>query len=153
MANTNTIRLLVEGIDPFDGEYEIDPDVGFTNRELNIIKRISGVRAGELDEALKAGDNDLVLAITAVAVRQKGRDWQEFEKLAWEAPAGSITLPEDEVGADAVPLALKPPPPSGESETPTEPTGSLSLPSDGGDDLPETSPPATGSLHLATGAA
>jgi hypothetical protein len=46
--------LVIEGVLPgWDGRYEF-PDFSFTNGELYRIKQMSGIRAGELIEALEA---------------------------------------------------------------------------------------------------
>jgi hypothetical protein len=107
-------KFVITGVPGFDGEYPVD--IGsFTMRELQIIKRMSGVRAGELEEAFGAGDSDLILAVAVIAVRRNGRLWETFEKLAWEADVASITFvgEDEEVAPDADPLM--PPAPSGSS--------------------------------------
>lgn len=113
-------KFIVTGIPAFNGDYPIDIGT-FTMRELQIIKRMSGVRAGELEEAFNAGDTDLILAIAVIAVRRSGKAWEQFEAIAWESELGAIEFHSDEeVAADAVPLtpALsassdEPPPASG----------------------------------------
>jgi hypothetical protein len=88
-------KFVVEGIAGFDGDYPCD--IGsFTMRELQIIKRLAGVRAGELEEAFAAGDSDLILAIAVIAVRRNGKDWEQFEALAWETDIGALTFVGDE---------------------------------------------------------
>jgi hypothetical protein len=107
-------KFVITGVPGFDGEYPVD--IGsFTMRELQIIKRMSGVRAGELEEAFGAGDSDLILAVAVIAVRRNGRLWETFEKLAWEADVASITFvgEDEEVAPAADPLT--PPAPSGSS--------------------------------------
>lgn len=131
-------KFTVAGIPGFDGEYPIDIGA-FTMRELQIIKRVSGVRAGELEEAFAAGDSDVILAVAVIAVRRNEKDWQAFEALAWESEIGSLTFESvDEVAA--APLA---PAPSSESEP--QPDGSGNGSSDVGSDLPETTLLAIGS--------
>jgi hypothetical protein len=101
-------RFVVTGIREFDGEYPID--IGsFTMRELQIIKRMSGVRAGELPEAFDAGDSDLIFAICVIAVRRNGRNWEAFEKIAWDVDFDAITFIADdaeEVADEAAPLTI-----------------------------------------------
>lgn len=89
-------KLVVTGLGRrLDGEYEFDlsgllgvgtPD-SLTNRELHRIKVMSGVRAGELEDALVAFDNDVLVALAAVVLTRHGKVVDE-EKL-WDAPAGS----------------------------------------------------------------
>lgn len=90
-------KILIEGAPPYDGEYELD--LNFTNRDLHTVKQISGVRAGELDEAIRVGDLDVVVALAVNALRRAGH--QVNIDILWDAEAGKITLIEDE--ADAVP--------------------------------------------------
>lgn len=96
-------KIKIEGVLPYDGEYDLDVSY-FTNRELNIIKRLSGVRAGELDEAFGAGDNDLIVALAVIALRRAGKT--AAEDAIWDAPSGKITFVADEVEADADPPVI-----------------------------------------------
>lgn len=83
--------LRIDGVPPFDGDYEFDTT--FTNQELHLIKQETGVRAGELVEALLAGDTDLVVAIAAILLRRSGKgDPRTTLPLLWEATVGLITL-------------------------------------------------------------
>lgn len=136
-------KFVVTGMPAFDGEYPID--IGsFTMRELQIIKRMSGVRAGELEEAFAAGDTDLILAIAVIAVRRSGRLWESFERLAWESELGAISfVGEEEVAVDAVPLTPSKLQGSSENrEGPQPPSGPPSP--DDGDDHQETNLRAIG---------
>lgn len=136
-------RFVVTGVSPaFDGDYPID--IGsFTMRELQIIKRMSGVRAGELEEAFNAGDSDLILAIAVIAVRRNGKQWEVFERLAWESDLTAITFVGEEVAEEAAPLTLTPPvlpaTPAGPQETSGPPS------ENDGDDSQETNLRAIGS--------
>lgn len=56
---------------PWEGRYEFD-DWRLTQRELNDIKVISGVRAGELIEALFANDRAAVVGLTVVILKRAG---------------------------------------------------------------------------------
>lgn len=85
-----TVSLGTDGAKhPLDGEYDCRLD-NFDYAELHEIKRISGVRGGEIAEALIAGDTDLVLAIAVIVLRREGRN-PDVESL-WRAQAGNITL-------------------------------------------------------------
>jgi hypothetical protein len=135
-------KFVITGVAGFDGEYPVD--IGsFTMRELQIIKRMSGVRAGELEEAFGAGDSDLILAVAVIAVRRNGRLWETFERLAWEADVASITYvsEDEEVAPDADPLTL--PAPS-ESNAVQQPLSSETSDATS-DEIPATSLRAIGS--------
>lgn len=138
-------------IPAFAGEYPIELG-GWTMRELNIIKRISGYRGGELAEGFAAGDTDLLLAIAVIAVRRNNRDWEVFEKIAWDTDADFLTFENgDEEEAADEPDPLNETASSGNGSEPTALSGPRSL--DGGDDSPATSPQATGDQRLGIGAA
>jgi hypothetical protein len=65
-----------------DGKKYDMPD-NFTYREMNRIKRISGLRAGELFPALEAGDTDVAMAFAITAVARAGEleDEEQFMDL------------------------------------------------------------------------
>lgn len=114
----------IKGLPPYDGEYPFDivklvltpGDPEFmTYREWHTVKTMSGVRAGEVMDALDAGDTSLNLALVAVILRRAGRAIDEND--LWDAP-GSTEIrvrvnwaarqPETEEG-DADPPASEPP--------------------------------------------
>lgn len=152
-------KLVVNGLGKqFDGEYEFElaqmlvmgsPDT-MTNGELHTIKRLSGVRAGEIEDALVAGDNDVLLALGVIVLARNGKRLPEH--LMWDAPAGSgimIVPGEPEEDAEVEGDALPPDPsptksaPNEESETLATSGGESSNPSS--DDPPPNDPPPTGS--------
>lgn len=135
-------KFVVTGMPGFDGDYPIDIGT-FTMRELEIIKRVSGVRAGELEEAFNAGDSTLILAVAVIAVRRNERDWQAFEKLAWESELGQFVFTSDE-GDVVDPQIPAPPVDFSVSEAVPDVSGRAS--NGAGDDLPETTPLPIGSL-------
>lgn len=141
-------KFVVKGIPGFDGDYPID--IGsFTMRELQIIKRMSGVRAGELEEAFGAGDSSLILAVCVIAVRRNGKAWEAFEQIAWESDTAAIEFvvaeEEDEATADAVPLTQPKPPGSSDGSGETQQLSGPVSSSDG-DSLPEKNLRAIGGL-------
>lgn len=92
-------KLIVEGIPALNGVYEFDitellalgAPGALTNREGHRIKMMSGVRVGELMDALEAGDNDVVIALAAIVMTRKGK--RVDEELLWDAPiGGGVTL-------------------------------------------------------------
>lgn len=114
-------KIVIKGVPPYDGEYPIDFET-LTMGELHTIKRVSGVRAGEFNEALAAGDSDLVVAFALVAMERSGKDVDE--RVLWSAEAGSIEVEiadrseEDDAGPPAL-AASSPPANSGASSEPT----------------------------------
>jgi hypothetical protein len=102
--------LTIEGIPAYNGEYPLDSSY-FTNRELNLIKTVSGVRAGELGEAFGAGDNDLMVALAAIAIWRAKGEKPNIDAL-WDAEAGKFTLniaePESEPEDESLPPSTAP---------------------------------------------
>lgn len=80
--------LVIAGVPPYDGEYPLDFGSGLTNGELHKIKEIAGVRAGELQAAMEAGDNDLIVAFAFILLARAGLA-VNVEAL-WNAPMGAI---------------------------------------------------------------
>lgn len=75
----------------------------FTGRELQFIKLETGLRSGELDEALDAGDVEAMLALVVVAMRRAGREDAQLDDLldlniGDDGPEGIDFLIEDEDG-------------------------------------------------------
>ena len=127
-------KVRIESNTTLAGEYELDTTY-FTNRELHIIKKESGVRAGELGAALEAGDNDLIVALALIALQRNGKMTSSSAESLWDLPAGRIILDasdEDEVDAS---------PPENGNSAETVPSGSDSLRS--GVASPETSHPSS----------
>ncbi len=89
------------------GDYDADIS-SFTNRELHQIKTETGVRAGEIEEAFAAGDNDVLVAITLIILQRAGKGTvAQLSNDVWELPAGSVefdlTDAEKQPEDDAVP--------------------------------------------------
>lgn len=143
----------IEGLRPFDGDYPIDFE-SFTNGEYHLIKKISGVRAGEISEAFEAGDNDLIVAFAAVALQRAGNpmDKQALDVL-WGAEFGKIELVVDEdEEADASPPASPPPSEPVASESGTVKNGSSGAGSSPAGDSPASDLSPTGRPLSAAGA-
>lgn len=95
MKNDYPDKLIVTGIPLLDGTYGCDivgmlvegHPQSMTNREGHRVKVMSGVRAGELWEAMEAGDNDVMIALAAVVLTRNGKRFDEA--LLWDAPMGS----------------------------------------------------------------
>jgi hypothetical protein len=94
-------KIVISGISGYDGEYDLDATY-FTNKELHTIKRLAGVRAGEIGAAFAAGDNDLLIALTVIALERAGK--AVFEDALWNAKVGCIEMvadtPVEEADAD-----------------------------------------------------
>lgn len=111
------------------GSYPLD--LVFTHRDFSTIKRVSGVRANEVMDALNAGDLDIVVALAMIALQRAVVPFHEHD--LWDAPAGSITLEiEEEEDADPPAQELSP-----ESEGDNRPSGGSSK--SRGERSPETS--------------
>jgi hypothetical protein len=103
--------IIVSGVKPYDGRYELDLDVEMTTREWGWIKRLSGYLPGTMDDN-SLSDPELACALAVIAMRRAGRIQTHeaaavFDRLI-DAPFGSsITLeggPEEtETEADASP--------------------------------------------------
>lgn len=100
-------KIVIKGIPGIDGEYELDQSKQFTSRELHIIKKETGVRVGEFEEAIKAGDHDLIIAFAYIALRRAGSAIRNAD-LLWDAEAGSIDLVADK--EEAAPAGPPSPP-------------------------------------------
>ena len=108
-------KLTIENLAPWDGDYPFD-DGFFTNRELHRIKEISGIRAGEIFDALAAGDAVLGVALAAVIMARTGVQ-VDVDDL-WDAKLGDIAI---DWSADAGPPEPTSPP-SSENESASDPT-------------------------------
>lgn len=147
----------IDGLPPFDGNHPLDITY-FTNRELHTIKRLSGIRAGELEDGFGSGDTDLLLALAIIALQRDGFTiTKEMEDYLWDAPIGKMTLvaEDDEPAEDEGDVGPPSVTPSAASEPPaldaTE-TNSGAASTNGGDP-PASDQSPTGSPGLVNGAA
>lgn len=95
-------KLLIQGLQPYDGEYELELS-GLTNRDYHRIKQLSGVRAGELPEAMKAGDIGVFVAVTEMILKRNGFPEVNVDAL-WDAPEDCFQIletAEDAAAEDA----------------------------------------------------
>jgi hypothetical protein len=102
-------KVVINDVHPnYDGEYDLDVS-SFTMGELHEIKKLTGLRLGEFEEAAAAQDLDFIVALAIVALKRAGR--QIVPKLIWDAEAGSIVYQSDdpEPEGDAVPPAVAKP--------------------------------------------
>ncbi len=125
-------KLIIEQVPGADGEYSFDFDErGFTNGELHLIKTQTGVRAGEIEDAFSAGDNDLMVALALIVLKRNAK-LIPAEAL-WDAPAGCLTFEMPDAEDDAVP-PLKGLDSSSDGSGSSEPSGADSA--NGGGSLP-----------------
>ena len=99
-------NVTIKDLYNLDGEYPLD--LVFTHRDFRDIKRIAGVRANEVEDALNAGDVDIIVALAAIALRRAGKPF-DVEQL-WDAPTGNIRLDltEEEQQTDSPPPVTRP---------------------------------------------
>jgi hypothetical protein len=157
-------KLIINGLGKqFDGDYEFSiaamlvmgTTETLTNGELHTIKRISGVRAGEIEEAIMAGDNDVLLALALIVLGRNGKRLPEH--LMWDAPAGSgiQLIPDEGDGDESGEGDAGPPELSPTENEPNEPNETLetnggSSSSQSSDSHPQNDPSPTGSQHSET---
>jgi hypothetical protein len=103
------VRILID-----DVEYPLPLDL--TYREMNLMKRVSGLRAGELYEALDVSDPDAVIAFAAVAIRRANPEMsvkaieddlldREFGKIILDFRVEGDELPLEPTATPAEPVA------------------------------------------------
>lgn len=124
-------KIVIKGVPPYDGEYPIDFET-LTMGELHTLKRVAGVRVGEIGDALAAGDSDVVVAFALIAMQRAGKEVDE--QAIWKATIDSISVEIADRG-DAVP-------PAGAASEPPTSSGSSSEPPS--DENPENDPSFTG---------
>ena len=110
-------RIVITGIPPYDGDYELDSDRAFNAREWRWIKKVSGYMPLTVSEGFEGGDPDLFVALAIIAMAREGRVTKDeglrVADVLAEAPfdGAAITMVGDEVVEDdAIPLDLTPPP-------------------------------------------
>lgn len=144
-------KLIVKDMGRLDGEYSFDvvamlnlgaPDA-LTSREGHRIKTMCGLRVGELQEALEAGDSDVLVAFAAVILARHGKKFDDDD--LWDAPIGSAML---EIGERPEEVDDRPPvsslPSEEQSSEPSQSGGESSSPTS--EPEQESDPSPTG-LH------
>lgn len=144
-------KLIIKTIEGVNGEYDFDIVTmlteghaeSLTSREGHRIKVMTGLRAGELTDAVSAGDSDVLLAIAAVVLTRNGKQYND--DALWDAPMGAFTfeLADRDVEDDAGPPATK----LDDGETP--PT--VELGSNGGESSRPSAAPLPASRPRPTG--
>ena len=105
-------KIVIEGIRPWDGEYDLDTDRAFNAREWRCIKNVSGYMPLTVSDGFAGGDPDLFVALAVIAMCRSGKvDRERMQAVAdelAEAPfdGAAITMVGDEVADTEVPLDL-----------------------------------------------
>lgn len=86
-------------------QYEIPEK--FTYREMGIIKRVSGCRLGEINDAIDARDVEVYAALAIIAMRRAGEMVSEddvldldFDEITFVSDEEDEASPPDEAAAD-----------------------------------------------------
>lgn len=139
-------KFTISGVPEFNGIYEHDTGRLYDGDELHLIKKIAGVRLGEIEEAAESGDYDLVIAIAVIALirseRIRLRDADKAAAVLRASSFGSILFEEEDESEvdEEVPLDQPQTTPIIESESSTSSSDS----SNGTGALPENIPPPIG---------
>jgi hypothetical protein len=121
-------NMVIKGIAPYDGTYELDTEQPFNGREWRWVKKISGYMPATMSDGFRGMDPDLFIALAVVAMcrahrinRDQGLDVAD-ELSEANMKNASIMLEADpsEEDVDEIPLDLTPTPEE------TLPQGSLS---------------------------
>lgn len=143
--------ITITGVPPYDGVYPLDlEEAFFTNAELREIKLMTGVRGGELMDAIDAGDNDIVVAFATIAVRRSGVSINPAA--LWNATAGSIQFDTDAATLAEGEESLPPQSELGKSESGSELTPLSGETSEPPTDLSPPTLTLTGTPDSVTGA-
>jgi hypothetical protein len=89
------MNKLVVTIPGLEGAYEFEDIATFTNRELHRVKRLTGLRVGEFQEAFEVGDNDVLVSLAVIILERAGKVVDD--DMLWDAPAGALTFDFSEV--------------------------------------------------------
>lgn len=81
---------ITDQIPALEGEYELV--FSFTNGEWHQIKKATGLRPREFDEAWSKRDPDVFIALAIVALGRAGKDVEEAIPLLWNAPPRALTF-------------------------------------------------------------
>lgn len=84
------MKIVIKGVAPWDGEYELPEGLAFKNSECHRIKEVCGVRAGDLIDALESGDAGAYVAVALVASDRAGTKIDAAD--LWQAEIGCITI-------------------------------------------------------------
>lgn len=121
--------IVVAGVPPYDGEYELNEKRAWTTREWRIIKLVSGYMPATINTGYDGADPDLWVALTVIAMAREGRITADdclkvadtLSDVPWDGANVTVRVEEP----DPVPLALTSAPAarsrSGPLENPSSP--------------------------------
>jgi len=109
----DSTRIVIKGISPYDGEYELDPERAFNTREWSWIKKVAGYMPMTITDGLEGGDPELFVALAVIAMCRAGKidrdkGLQVAEALV-EAPFDGATISIMAPEVDEGPLSLSTP--------------------------------------------
>lgn len=113
------MRILINGVPPYDGSYDVDGP--YTMEQIYSFRVIADIRPADFGEALTKGDVGLIIALAKIGLERESHN--VILPVLWSAPAGRIMLDfTDEGDADPPPQGSDNSPPS--SDAPTTSSGS-----------------------------
>jgi hypothetical protein len=116
-------KITIVDVTEFAGEYELDlKERPFTGWDAHIIYKIAGVGLAELDAAADAGNYDLVIALTVIALVRAEQitrvQAMRAAEVLLEAELGKIIYTKDETPeTDALPPVSEPDSISGDANS------------------------------------
>lgn len=66
-------KIIIRGVKPFDGEYDLQEERPFNTHEWRIIKQVSGYMPLTIRDGWQGGDPDLIVALAVVAMCRDGK--------------------------------------------------------------------------------
>jgi hypothetical protein len=146
--------IVVSGIKPYDGRYELDGDRPFSTREWRWIKQVSGYLPLTVGDGFKGGDPDLFVALAVIAMNRDGKidrdDVLEVAETLSEVPFDGASITFDVGEVDDAPLAETSEPDASSNSGSLENKSSSGQSSPNGSDLSETTPEPTSISRLHT---
>jgi hypothetical protein len=100
--------LKIDGVSAINGEYPVDVLAMITlgspeclsNRECHQLKNRTGLRLGEIHDALRAGDNDVYVGLAEIVLQRAGKRFDPDS--LWDARVGAIAFTIGEREEEAV---------------------------------------------------
>jgi hypothetical protein len=65
--------IVIDGVKPYDGRYQLDASLDFSTREWGWIKRLAGYLPLNVEEAFTGGDPELFAVLALVALHRAGK--------------------------------------------------------------------------------
>lgn len=113
--------LVIDGVQPWDGRYELDLDRDWTRLEWRWIKQLAGYMPLTFDDGISGGDPDLFTVLAVIAMVRAGRiqaaEVPDVYKRFDDVPVGSSIQFESRAEEDAEPVDPSSPASSDVSES------------------------------------